>query len=174
MGLFNFIQSVFLASALAVCLYMNHFSNHEARLVRSERARQSQTRAHYRLVDNLEQPADNRLESSSQKTDIHKGDKCIIAPQSRFDCARDRLLSQSQCEERGCCYSPLPSSAGPPWCFYPTVYPGYEMGPLTPTKRGQAATLTRAHASYLPKDISTLSLEVSEEAPGCLHLTVSI
>ena len=47
------------------------------------------------------------------------------------------------------------------------------MGPLTPTTRGQAATLTRATPSYLPRDISTLRLEVIEEAAGCLHLTVS-
>uniref|UniRef100_A0A3Q0T6M1 Lysosomal alpha-glucosidase n=1 Tax=Amphilophus citrinellus TaxID=61819 RepID=A0A3Q0T6M1_AMPCI len=95
-----------------------------------------------------------------------------MAPESRFDCGRDKLLSQSECEERGCCYAPLPDSAGPPWCFYPRVYPGYKMGPLTPTPRGQAATLTRAIPSYLPKDISILRLDVIEETAGCFHLTL--
>uniref|UniRef100_A0A3Q3IGA5 P-type domain-containing protein n=1 Tax=Monopterus albus TaxID=43700 RepID=A0A3Q3IGA5_MONAL len=98
-----------------------------------------------------------------QETDISKNTKCTMAPESRFDCARDRLLSQRECEERGCCYVPLPNTAGPPWCFYPSWYPGYSMGPLTPTRRGQAATLTRALPSYLPRDISTLNLEVIEE-----------
>ncbi|KAM4597980.1 lysosomal alpha-glucosidase isoform 2-T2 [Polymixia lowei] len=97
-----------------------------------------------------------------------------MALESRFDCARDRVLSQSECEERGCCYAPLSSSvpAGPPWCFYPRSYSGYRMGPFTPTARGQAATLVRPSPSYLPKDISTLSLEVVEETASCLHLTL--
>lgn len=98
--------------------------------------------------------------------------KCTLAPESRFDCGRDRLLSQTECEERGCCFSPLPNSAGPPWCYYPSLYPGYKMGPLTPTSRGQAATLTRDKPSYLPRDVSTLRLVV-EESAGCLRLTVS-
>ncbi|CAB1457043.1 unnamed protein product [Pleuronectes platessa] len=51
------------------------------------------------------------------------------------------------------------------------LYPGYKMGPLAPTMQGQAATLTRAKPSYLPRDISTLSLKVTEEPAGCLHLT---
>ncbi|KAG7505291.1 lysosomal alpha-glucosidase [Solea senegalensis] len=93
-----------------------------------------------------------------------------MAPQSRFDCARDRVLNKRQCEERGCCYAPLPNSVGPPWCFYPSLYPGYKLGPFTPSKRGLAATLTRAKPSYLPRDISTLRLEIIEETTGCLHL----
>uniref|UniRef100_A0A3Q3Q031 P-type domain-containing protein n=1 Tax=Monopterus albus TaxID=43700 RepID=A0A3Q3Q031_MONAL len=55
-----------------------------------------------------------------QETDISKNTKCTMAPESRFDCARDRLLNQRECEERGCCYVPLPNTAGPPWCFYPS------------------------------------------------------
>uniref|UniRef100_A0A3Q2TU39 P-type domain-containing protein n=1 Tax=Fundulus heteroclitus TaxID=8078 RepID=A0A3Q2TU39_FUNHE len=97
---------------------------------------------------------------------------CSVAPQSRFDCGRDRLLSQEECEERECCYAPLPGSAGPPWCFYPAPYPGYTMGRLTPSERGQTATLTRASPSYLPKDVSTLSLEAMDETPGCFHLVL--
>lgn len=112
--------------------------------------------------------------SENQKAGISRRPECTtVAPESRFDCARDRVLSQGQCEQRGCCYAPLPGSTGPPWCFYPTTYPGYKMGPLTPTKRGQTATLTRTSPSYLPKDISILSLGVTEETADCLHITVS-
>uniref|UniRef100_A0A8D0D4M4 Lysosomal alpha-glucosidase n=1 Tax=Sander lucioperca TaxID=283035 RepID=A0A8D0D4M4_SANLU len=123
-------------------------------------------------------PQNNSVETrgvhpkSSQETDISRDDKCTMAPESRFDCARDRLLGQRECEERGCCYAPLNNFDGPPWCFYPSLYPGYKMGPLTPTTRGQAATLTRATPSHLPRDISTLQLEVIEETAGCLHLTL--
>ncbi|KAL4657912.1 lysosomal alpha-glucosidase [Arapaima gigas] len=103
-----------------------------------------------------------------------EGDKCAVPPESRFDCARDRALSQEECEERGCCYAPLTQSIsnGPPWCFYPPSYPGYRMGPLSPTPRGQAATLIRSVPSYLPRDVSTLRLEVMAETERRLHLTL--
>lgn len=102
-------------------------------------------------------------------------DQCGIAVENRIDCARDRSLSRADCENRGCCYEPLSKSgfSGPPWCFYPVRYPGYKMGVLTPTERGQRATLTRSTPSYLPRDISTLQLDVIAESSGCLHLTVS-
>uniref|UniRef100_A0A4W5R3K0 Lysosomal alpha-glucosidase n=1 Tax=Hucho hucho TaxID=62062 RepID=A0A4W5R3K0_9TELE len=79
-----------------------------------------------------------------------------------------------ECQGRGCCYAPLPQglSGGPPWCFYPPSYSGYRMGPLTPTSRGQAATLTRPTPSYLPRDISMLRLEILDETEGRLHLTL--
>uniref|UniRef100_A0AAX7W087 Lysosomal alpha-glucosidase n=1 Tax=Astatotilapia calliptera TaxID=8154 RepID=A0AAX7W087_ASTCA len=112
------------------------------------------------------------MHDGSVKCNISRGSECAMAPESRFDCGRDKLLSQSECEDRGCCYAPLLDSAGPPWCFYPRVYPGYKMGPLIPTPRGQGATLTRASPSYLPKDISTLRLDDIQETADCFHLTL--
>lgn len=179
MGLLaNFTVAVLLlASALSTCLYL---STHGDRLVRSVYATQSKTKAREMLVFNNPAKAQNSSDETgggrpggSREPDIPRDSKCTTAPESRFDCGRDRVLSQRQCEERGCCYAPLPDSAGPPWCFYPTLYPGYKMGPFTPTTRGQAATLTRTTSSYLPRDIPTLHLEVIEETAGCLHLTVS-
>ncbi|KAL1277698.1 hypothetical protein QQF64_024371 [Cirrhinus molitorella] len=101
-------------------------------------------------------------------------DQCSIAVESRIDCGRDRSLSRADCEGRGCCYVPLPQSGfrGPPWCFYPVRYPGYKMGPLLPTEKGQRATLTRSAPSYLPRDIPTLQLDVMAETLGRLHLTL--
>uniref|UniRef100_A0A665U795 Lysosomal alpha-glucosidase n=1 Tax=Echeneis naucrates TaxID=173247 RepID=A0A665U795_ECHNA len=139
-------------------------------------AQQNDIIAHTVFVNTPPNSLNNSLEStevqseSSQET--YRDNKCTMAPESRFDCGRDRLLSQRECEQRGCCYAPLTNAAGAPWCFYPSLYPGYEMGPLTPTTRGQAATLSRAKASYLPRDISTLRLEVIEETAGCLHITL--
>ncbi|XP_040919429.1 lysosomal alpha-glucosidase isoform X2 [Toxotes jaculatrix] len=180
MGLLsNLTIAVLLAFAFSTCSCNNHSLNHETRLVRSVQAKHNEITAHERRVnDNEAKPQNYSVESrgihpeSSQETDIYRDNKCTMALESRFDCARDRVVSQRECEERGCCYSPLPDSAGPPWCFYPSLYPSYEMGPLTPTTRGQSATLTRANPSYLPRDISTLSLEVIEETAGCLHITL--
>lgn len=100
--------------------------------------------------------------------------ECSLVLENRFDCARDRVLSQKECEERGCCYAPIPYavSGGPPWCFYPPSYSGYRMELLTPTSRGLAATLRRPTPSYLPRDIPTLRLEVLEETEGRLRLTL--
>ncbi|TNM97353.1 hypothetical protein fugu_015509 [Takifugu bimaculatus] len=104
--------------------------------------------------------------------DFSRDPECTMAPDSRFDCARDKAVSQSECEQRGCCYAPGSDSAGPPWCFYPGLYRGYRMGPLMPTLHGLTATLTRAAPSYLPRDISVLQLDVTEEATDCLRITM--
>ncbi|XP_059407373.1 lysosomal alpha-glucosidase isoform X2 [Carassius carassius] len=100
--------------------------------------------------------------------------QCGVAVESRISCGRDRSLSRADCEGRGCCYMPLPRSGlgGPPWCFYPVHYPGYKMGPLLPTEKGQRATLARSAPSYLPRDIPTLQLDVMPETLGRLHLTL--
>uniref|UniRef100_A0A8C2FUP8 Lysosomal alpha-glucosidase n=1 Tax=Cyprinus carpio TaxID=7962 RepID=A0A8C2FUP8_CYPCA len=101
-------------------------------------------------------------------------DQCGIAVESRINCGCDRSLSRADCEARGCCYVPLHQSGlgGPPWCFYPVRYPGYKMGPLLPTEKGQRATLARSAPSYLPRDIPTLQLDLMPETLGRLHLTL--
>lgn len=124
---------------------------------------------------------ENRLSQSRRLLDINSlinvphSKECSIPNERRFDCARDRALSRAECESRNCCYVPLQAdlSGGPPWCFYPTSYPGYKMGSLVPTSKGRAANLTRSTPSYLPKDISTLRLEVAEETASRIHITVS-
>ncbi|XP_041862575.1 lysosomal alpha-glucosidase isoform X2 [Melanotaenia boesemani] len=170
------VTVLLLALSLLVCLYSHHLSSYEERLVRSVSDKYSGNIVHKQLVYN---PAKRK---NMSKSDIHpeihhdfgisRESECTMAPESRFDCGKDRLLSKEECEERGCCYSPLPFSTGPPWCFYPHSYPGYEMGPLTPSTQGQVASLTRTSPSYLPKDMSTLSLEVIEETSSCMHITL--
>lgn len=168
-----------LAFALSTCLYINRLYNNETTLFGSGYAKHSKTKTNERPVYNHPAKLHNSVEpkgmhpESSQETEFSIKRKCTMATESRFNCARDRLLSQRACEERGCCYSPLSNSAGPPWCFYPSLYPGYRMGPFMPTTRGQSATLTRATPSYLPRDISILHLEVIQATAGCLHITVS-
>ncbi|XP_029996418.1 lysosomal alpha-glucosidase [Sphaeramia orbicularis] len=173
MGLFYHITAS-ITAFLLIALALTYLGIGQARLLRSVHAKPENTLTYDRLVHYAAQNnARKRLcPHPENSTQFSTNDKCTMAPENRFDCARDRVLSQKECEDRGCCYAPLPDTAGPPWCFYPHLYPGYIMGPLSPTRRGQAATLTRAKPSYLPKDISTLRLEVIEESAGCLHLTV--
>lgn len=134
------------------------------------------TRRNIRTVADRQRSPPRNLKRSPVSCSEPRRKSCRLAPKQRFDCARDRALSRAECEARGCCYIPLRDSlsSGPPWCFYPPSYPGYKMGPLSPSPRGQAATLTRPTPSYLPRDISTLRLEVMEESEGRLHITVSV
>ncbi|KAM4716626.1 lysosomal alpha-glucosidase [Anableps anableps] len=172
MGILSVTVLLFSLSLLA-CLYRDLLFSNEGKLVRS---------VHYDHTEVIVHEKPGNYYPGEPKSDIHpeslqrsgnsRESECTTVPESRFDCGRDRLLSQVECEERGCCYAPLPGSAGPPWCFYPALYPGYNMGPLTPSERGQAATLTRASPSYLPKDISTLRLEVVEETTSCFHIVL--
>lgn len=162
-----------LTFALSTCLYFSNLYLHGSRLLRQVPAEQNNTEAREILVQN--NPANPQ---SSPVKDVHPGssrdDKCSIPVESRFDCARDRPVGQRECEDRGCCYVPLLNLGGPPWCFYPTSYPGYKMSAFTPTQRGQAANLTRDSPSYLPKDVAALHLEVTQETAACFHLTVSV
>lgn len=157
------------------CLYIHHLYNNETTIFIPAYVQQDESGRH-------EIPSNNA--SVKLLRGMHRGrptvndfswdPKCTMALNSRFDCARDKAVSKSECEQRGCCYAPVLHSTGPPWCFYPSLYRGYRMGPLTPTSQGQTATLTRAAPSYLPRDISVLELHVTKEATDCLHITVSI
>lgn len=179
-----------LTLALFACFSRNYFSDQSVRLERLTK-QQPQVKQGPLLARHAETPATGQpspVESWSGRRGrpqparlLHRvaaprKEACGLALESRFDCARDRVVSQTECEGRGCCYAPLPRavSGGPPWCFYPSSYSGYRMGGLTPTPRGQAATLKRPTPSYLPRDIATLRLEVREETAGRLHLTVSV
>ncbi|KAM4663585.1 lysosomal alpha-glucosidase [Discoglossus pictus] len=99
---------------------------------------------------------------------------CNVAPDSRFDCAPEKVLSKDQCEARGCCYSPAEKGPGigQPWCFFPPTYPSYKMEDLTETDTGYKATLIRSVNTFMPKDIKTLQLEVHFETESRLHFTI--
>ncbi|XP_063312339.1 lysosomal alpha-glucosidase isoform X3 [Pelobates fuscus] len=100
--------------------------------------------------------------------------QCNVAPDSRFDCAPEKVVSKEQCEARGCLYSPtndLPG-IGQPWCFYPPTYPSYKMSNLTHTETGYSAILTRSVATFMPHDIMTLELNVMFETASRLHFTI--
>ncbi|MBZ3891739.1 Lysosomal alpha-glucosidase [Sciurus carolinensis] len=103
--------------------------------------------------------------------------QCAIRPDSRFDCAPDKALTQQECEARGCCY--VPASRGPratlmgqPWCFFPVGYPSYRMENLSTSEAGYTATLTRATPTFFPRDVLTLRLDVLMETDSRLHFTI--
>lgn len=170
----NYSASVVIILSFLISFYIIHLLDQHFTLVRSNYTKNNPVFIYERLSgQNLIDIRENNP-VNSKDSNIYRHQKCSLEPEYRFDCGRDRVLGQSQCEDRGCCYDPLSNSAGPPWCFYPTFYPGYKMGPLTPTERGRVAVLTRSKPSYLPRDISTLRLEIEERTAGVLHLTVSI
>nr|XP_025715411.1 lysosomal alpha-glucosidase isoform X1 [Callorhinus ursinus]XP_025715412.1 lysosomal alpha-glucosidase isoform X1 [Callorhinus ursinus]XP_025715413.1 lysosomal alpha-glucosidase isoform X1 [Callorhinus ursinus]XP_025715414.1 lysosomal alpha-glucosidase isoform X1 [Callorhinus ursinus]XP_025715415.1 lysosomal alpha-glucosidase isoform X1 [Callorhinus ursinus]XP_025715417.1 lysosomal alpha-glucosidase isoform X1 [Callorhinus ursinus] len=103
--------------------------------------------------------------------------QCDVPPNSRFDCAPDKAITQEQCEARGCCYRPARQwprvpRMGQPWCFFPPSYPSYKLENLTTTETGYTATLTRNTPTFFPKDILTLRLDVLLETESRLHFTI--
>nr|XP_027811305.1 lysosomal alpha-glucosidase [Marmota flaviventris] len=103
--------------------------------------------------------------------------QCDIPPNSRFDCAPDKALTQQECEDRGCCYVPASRDPegplmGQPWCFFPPSYPSYRMENLSPSETGYTATLTRTSPTFFPRDILTLRLDVLMETESRLHFTI--
>ncbi|XP_078510190.1 lysosomal alpha-glucosidase [Lissotriton helveticus] len=101
--------------------------------------------------------------------------QCTISPESRFDCAPEKNLTQGQCEARGCCYSPAAgdSRVGQPSCFFPTNYPSYTMENPISTDTGYCATLIRNTATFMPKDIMKLNLDVVFEDTGIIHFKIT-
>lgn len=103
--------------------------------------------------------------------------QCDVPPNSRFDCAPDKGLTQQECEARGCCYVPASRDPrgplmGQPWCFFPPSYPSYRMENLSSSETGYTATLTRTTPTFFPRDILTLRLDVLLETESRLHFTV--
>lgn len=169
--------------ALAACVYIRCQSQRTAPLdKRSFRQLGANVTRH---IWNNAEPSMLRIVQSSLGTRYipvashevpHVPGACAVSAENRFDCARDRALGREECEQRGCCYAPVMQTlpSGPPWCFYPPSYPGYRMGPFSPTALGSTATLSRSTPSYLPRDIAMLRLDVMEETESRLHLTVGI
>lgn len=103
--------------------------------------------------------------------------QCDVPPNSRFDCAPDKGISQEQCEARGCCYVPTGQVLkgplmGQPWCFFPPSYPSYRLENLSSTELGYTATLTRTSPTFFPKSVLTLQLDVLMETDSRLHFMV--
>uniref|UniRef100_A0A8C5WVE3 P-type domain-containing protein n=1 Tax=Laticauda laticaudata TaxID=8630 RepID=A0A8C5WVE3_LATLA len=96
--------------------------------------------------------------------------QCNIPPDSRFDCAPEKLLSQDECQARGCCYVPVSSKE--PWCFFPSNYSSYKITNLTATQSGYTAHLNRSVPSFMPDDIMNVQLDVIFETKGRLHFTL--
>nr|WLD25457.1 lysosomal alpha-glucosidase [Rattus rattus] len=103
--------------------------------------------------------------------------QCDVTPNSRFDCAPDKGITQEQCEARGCCWVPAGQVLngpvmGQPWCFFPPSYPSYRLENLSSTESGYTATLTRTSPTFFPKDVLTLQLEVLMETDSRLHFMI--
>ncbi|XP_015672926.1 lysosomal alpha-glucosidase [Protobothrops mucrosquamatus] len=141
----------------------------EAAIAASKRENDHWGKNHGRISEVPQQKLKQQLEPLSMSK------QCNIPPDSRFDCAPEKLLSQDECQARGCCYVPVSSkgSAGwQPWCFFPTNYSSYKMTNLTATKTGYTAHLIRSAPSFMPDDILNVQLDVVFETKGRLHFTL--
>ncbi|XP_053423823.1 lysosomal alpha-glucosidase isoform X2 [Nycticebus coucang] len=103
--------------------------------------------------------------------------QCDVPPDSRFDCAPDKAITQEECDARDCCYiptrqNPRGTQMGQPWCFFPSNYPSYKLENLSSSEMGYTATLTRSSPTFFPKDVLTLRLDVRMETESRLHFTI--
>ncbi|XP_077184313.1 lysosomal alpha-glucosidase [Paroedura picta] len=125
--------------------------------------------------DREEVTPEQKFVEQSESFNILPPTTCDIPPDRQFDCAPEKLISQEECQARGCCYVPvscLDSATGKPWCFFPLSYPSYKMKNLTATETGYTAQLTRETPTFLPDDIMTLQLDVMFETEGRLRFSL--
>lgn len=105
-----------------------------------------------------------------------------ISDDKKFDCYPDAPVTESECLNRGCCYSApknisLSSSLPPlnvPYCYYPSKYTSYVVGNVVQTKRRIRAKLRNVKYSGFPKDIPHLNLLISFIDDNTLRMKVRI
>ncbi|KAG8183258.1 hypothetical protein JTE90_006454 [Oedothorax gibbosus] len=114
------------------------------------------------------------IHGTSFKKPDKPDDSCSIEVpyNEKFDCHPDRPVSEKECLKRGCCYKPASDLTvteddlidsrflGVPSCYYSSKYVGYEIGNISSTTDGIAATLSRKIPSGFPRDIQRVNLEV--------------
>uniref|UniRef100_A0A8C5KMD1 Lysosomal alpha-glucosidase n=1 Tax=Jaculus jaculus TaxID=51337 RepID=A0A8C5KMD1_JACJA len=159
--------------SLAIAAFLGHFLLHDLALVPREL---------HAPLESLETPSTHSQRArepeprlSQERTEWPR--PCDVPPSSRFDCAPDKAITQEQCEARGCCYIPARQGTqgpltGQPWCFFPPGYPSYRLENLSSSETGYTATLTRTTATFFPKDVLTLRLDVAMETESRLHITI--
>lgn len=135
--------SALLTLALITCLHLSYLSDQKLSLIKLTSKQQPyETPIHLSVRPGLEEDPATKQAGERETVNLQRGSshpapshrllwevphpasssgpreaECRrVALESRFDCARDRVLSQTECQGRGCCYAPLPQglSGGPP------------------------------------------------------------
>lgn len=95
---------------------------------------------------------------------------CTDVPdEQKYDCYPDAPVDETQCLNRGCCYSAkenvLHQSSLPPlnvpYCYYPSSYTGYSVKDVIESSRRLLIKLQRVQKSGFVKDVSNINVLVS-------------
>lgn len=95
-----------------------------------------------------------------------------IADNARFDCYPEDGPTKEKCEARKCCWRPPTQQTNlknykddltPPYCYYPSDFPTYELMQNETTGFGQRFYLYRSQTTYLPYDILNLTVDLVYE-----------
>lgn len=103
--------------------------------------------------------------------------QCDVSTEQRFDCYPESYpLKQTDCEQRGCCYSPTAENDDVPWCFFPSDYSnGYVLTELREVSYGYEGVLklSGVHAPYPIKALPSLKLSVFFETGDRIRFKIS-
>ena len=91
-----------------------------------------------------------------------------VPDELKYDCYPDAPVDETECTNRGCCYSAqenvLHNSSFPPlnvpYCYYPTNYTGYVVKDVIETSRRTVIKLQRVQKSGFVKDIFNINVLV--------------
>ncbi|KAL5018863.1 hypothetical protein ScPMuIL_004585 [Solemya velum] len=105
--------------------------------------------------------------------------QCDIATkEKRFDCWPEfNDATQDKCQARGCCWGQGSTRSDgmpgdPPYCFFPSNYPGYTTGAVLQTAFGLSAKLSRSTKSPWPADIMQLQVDIYYETDNRVHFKI--
>eukprot|EP01042_Synura_sphagnicola_P003914 gene3914-4910_t len=110
-----------------------------------------------------------------------KSGSCSLSNNVKVDCGNFDGVDQQSCEAKGCCWSPVQSgyglsSAGIPWCFYPSqVATGYTLNEVVETETGFKGILklNGEGTSIYGSDVQTLSFEVVYENEDAVRVKIT-
>ncbi len=104
---------------------------------------------------------------------------------ARFDCYPEDGAAQDKCEARKCCWrSPTqqstltakhltyPENVSVPCCYYPSDFPTYEMISNETTDFGQRIRLFKSQTTYMPQDITKLTVDLIYETQQRFRLQI--
>lgn len=95
----------------------------------------------------------------------------------RFDCFPNDNASEDLCNQRGCCWAPVNTSAkgemGVPFCYYPSNYKSYQYINVSHTDNGITAYQENLIKSTYPDNIQLLKIEVNYISDNIFQIKVS-
>lgn len=118
------------------------------------------------------------LHSPINSLSPHQSKQCSgFTDIERFDCFPQEKVTEDLCNQRGCCWGPVNTSAkgelGVPFCYYPSNYKTYQYVNISYSDVGATAYLENLFNSSYPNNIQLLKIDFNYVSENLLQIKVN-